>query len=392
MLAGCSLQKHYGVPTHVVAVQGNCDKSRIVELGAILDLSGSEGRLGQEYLSGLEMAVHQIDSSNGVLKNRSCLEVLYKDDQGSTQVGDRAILDMADTEAATFLAAPPESAVIQFAGADLGKAGVTAISFSPLDETYRPKGYPLTYPVVSSASTQAGEMASYARSHHWSSVAVVALADPAGRDGLKAFLADAARKGLTVTGQETIPPSGKGAAAAIGSLRSGNPAAVAVLADTDGIAGVLSARSQAGWSVPVLATQAAVDGPVVAQIGAAGLNGVYVVVPAGAVTGSTSSSSSGPSASGDVTSFRNQLLRWLHVSHLTGSILPYAEAYDGAEMFAYVANSVNSIHTGDIQTFLNNANYQGLLASYSYTASSHSGVPGDQDAIVPASRLNNGLL
>jgi ABC-type branched-subunit amino acid transport system substrate-binding protein len=57
ILSACTLQKQYGVPTHTVPVKGNCDTSRIDEVGAALPLSGPERALGQQYLTGIKLAV-----------------------------------------------------------------------------------------------------------------------------------------------------------------------------------------------------------------------------------------------------------------------------------------------------------------------------------------------
>src|SRR5665213_717520 len=67
-LSACSIRKQFGVTTTVLAPKGNCDHSRIVEIGAALDLSGAQGQLGREYLAGIRMAIDQINQNQGVLK------------------------------------------------------------------------------------------------------------------------------------------------------------------------------------------------------------------------------------------------------------------------------------------------------------------------------------
>ena len=44
------------------------------------------------------------------------------------------------------------------------------------------------------------------------------------------------------------------------------------------------------------------------------------------------------------------------------------------------------------RTFIENANYQGILASYGYTSGGHDGVAPDQLKVVPLSSLSGGLF
>ena len=61
-------------------------------------------------------------------------------------------------------------------------------------------------------------------------------------------------------------------------------------------------------------------------------------------------------------------------------------------MFASVANDVHTIAPGPVRTYLENANFQGVLGSYSFATDSHSGLGPDQVAVVPVSSLADGLF
>ena len=78
-------------------------------------------------------------------------------------------------------------------------------------------------------------------------------------------------------------------------------------------------------------------------------------------------------------------------SPLVGSIVPYAQADDAIAMFASSANDVHTIAPGPVRTFLENANYQGVLASYSFATDSHGGMGADQLTVVPVTSLADGL-
>jgi hypothetical protein len=137
--------------------------------------------------------------------------------------------------------------------------------------------------------------------------------------------------------------------------------------------------------VPVIAGPQASEAPAIEAAGPAGVKNVWAVVPSAIVTSSKASI-------GAAKSFRNRVLSKLGVSHLTGSIIPYAQGYDGVTMFGSAATGTMDTLVSDLKTFLENANFQGVLASYSYTTGEHVGIPENELSVVPLSTLSNGLF
>ena len=90
-------------------------------------------------------------------------------------------------------------------------------------------------------------------------------------------------------------------------------------------------------------------------------------------------------------SFRARVLRTLHQARLGGPITPYAQGYDALQLFASAANGVNAYDSGSIRTFIENANFEGLLGTYDYTSSDHGGLAASQLAVAPLDSLSNGL-
>ncbi|HEX5265652.1 MAG TPA: ABC transporter substrate-binding protein, partial [Acidimicrobiales bacterium] len=326
VLAGCSARKQYGVATHTDPVTGTCDRSRNVEVGAALDLSGPGATLNREYLTGIRTAIAQYDHTGGILKNHSCLELLYKDDRGSAPVGDRAVLDLADDEVVAFLVAPSDSTTIRYSGADLGLAGVPTTTASSLDDVRAPSGYPMTFPVAPSAASQADVMVAYSRKHHWSSVAVAATDDPAGRQGLADLRARAGRAGLHVTAGLVVDRAHP-VSAVLARLRATTPAGLIVVGDSLAVGPILAARAALGWSVPTVAPAVAGDGAVVGELGGTGTAGVSAVVPSAVVT-----PAGGAPVDPSMVAFLAQLRARLPGSDITGSIVAYAEGYDSVAM------------------------------------------------------------
>jgi branched-chain amino acid transport system substrate-binding protein len=384
-LAACATRPHYGVATTIVTPKGNCDGSRVVPIGVAIDLSGSEAGLGQEFLAGLRIAVAQVNRSHGVMRSHACLELLYKDTKGDGHVSKRAIDDLVNEEGVAYLVAPLASPEIQFSGPDLAKDGIPTASFSSFDQTYQPHHYPQLFPLAASTTTVATAMVSFAHSRGWGRVAIVATDDPAAREGA-AEVTDAARRaGLAVTGSVTAS-RGTDTTATLEQLRLAGPDAVALVGDSPDVAAVLSARAKLGWHVPVVAEAIAADRSVVVPVGLAGLDNVFAVVPRAIVVGRQAPLDPA------LDSLREQVRTLLHAPRLDGSLGPYAQAADAISMFASVANSINSTAPGPIRTYLENANFQGVLASYSFTTDAHDGIGADQVTVAPVSSLSDGVF
>jgi ABC-type branched-subunit amino acid transport system substrate-binding protein len=217
-----------------------------------------------------------------------------------------------------------------------------------------------------------------------SSVGLVVTNDAASRQGAAHFASVAAADGVTITDRATVSVSGGGAAAALAQVRATHPKVLVVLDDTGAVAAVLSARASLGWKAPVIAGPTATQADVLSKAGGE-IDGVSVVVPSGAVAGT------GPASTGTY-SFRKKLLAYLGVSSIKGSIIPYAETYDAMTMMGNAANGAMGISATDVTTFLQNANYQGVLAAYTYTTGAHTGISASEQTVVSLSSLSNGLL
>ncbi len=115
----------------------------------------------------------------------------------------------------------------------------------------------------------------------------------------------------------------------------------------------------------------------------AAINGVQVIVP--------KSLAVSRHASVTLASFRARVLRALHQARLGGPITPYAEGYDAIQLFGSAADGVNAYDPGSIRTFIENANFQGLLGTYNYTSNNHEGLAASQFTVAPLSSLSNGF-
>jgi ABC-type branched-subunit amino acid transport system substrate-binding protein len=378
LLTGCQAPAQLGVSTTVFPVKGTCNTSAIVGVGAALPLSGADRAAGRAELVGLELGVQKVNQSGGVLTSHRCLELLYKNDRSDPAVDNQALLDLANREKVSMVVGPFVALNHGATGSHLGSLGITAASFSSIDETFTPHAYPDTFPIGSSVAAQAFALASWVKRRDLHRVAVVRSDSSLAGEGATAFLRDAHARGIEVTAAPRLVDSQAAASSVLTALKPSNPQALIVFDTGATLAPLLSVRHAMGWSVPVLASTIAPP-----SLSLSLLHGVDIVAPSALVV-----SHSIPSG---LRSLRTHVLQVLHRTSLPGALTPYAQAFDAVEMFANAANGVNADDPGSVGTFLENANYEGLLGSYDYTSSRHAGLGVSGITLAPLGALSNGV-
>jgi ABC-type branched-subunit amino acid transport system substrate-binding protein len=384
VLTGCHTAPRLGVPTTVYRVEGHCDTSAVVEVGASLPLSGSDSVAGRAQLLGLELGVSGVNDAGGVLTAHRCLELLYKDDRSDPAVDKQALLDLVNQEKVSFLAGP-FLALDNPANRDqIGALGTAAASYSELAVTFKPSEFPNTFPIASSMADQASVLVAAAKRQHLHRIALVRSSSEVAAEGAIAFRNAARSAGLTVTAATFVVDSRAGASSAWTDIGAGHPSAVVVFDSGSTLTPLLAARRSAGSTLPVLAsTQGAASPQDAAALPAAALNGVQVIVSKSLVVSRHVPVS--------LASFRARVLRALHQARLGGAITPYAQGYDALQLFASAANGVDAYDSGSVRTFIENANFEGLLGTYDYTSSEHEGLAASQLTVAPLDSLSNGL-
>lgn len=377
-LTGCQGSPRLGTPTTVYPVDGHCNTSAVVEVGASLPLSGSDRVAGRAQLVGLELAVNAVNAAGGVLSAHRCLELLYKDNRSDPAVDNQAQLDLVNEEKVSFLVGPFLALENPENRSHIGALGTTAASYSALAVTFKPSEFPNTFPIASSMANQAGVLVAAAKRRRLDRIALVRSGSEVAAQGATAFRDDARSAGLAVTETSFVVDSRAAAQSAWNDLGAGHPSAVVVFDGGSALGPLLSARRAARSTLPVLV--ATTTAPVLPT---AAVKGVQAVVSKSLVIADRVPAS--------LESFRARVLRILHRARLDGPITPYAQGYDALRLFASSVNGVDAYDSGSVRTFIENANFEGLLGTYDYTSSNHTGLAASQLAVAPLDSLSNGL-
>jgi len=305
---------------------------------------------------------------------------MYKDDSSDPAVDDQALLDLVNQERVSLVVGPFLAIGDQSDRAHLGSLGVTAMSFSSVDNTFEPRSYPYTFPVGSSVSSQSAVLATYAKRHHWQRVTAVSSGSVTSLQGVADFIAATRGTGINVISPSGFVDSPATASSVLAGVRSTHSEALVVFDDGSTLAPLLTARRATGSSIPIIASTEAV----LRELPPSELAGVDVAVPS--VLEANRSIPSG------IALFRAKVLGALHQSELRDALTPYAQAYDSITMFAGAVNGENADDPGSLRTFLENANYQGILGSYNFTSVAHSGIDASQETLLPLDSLSDGIF
>jgi ABC-type branched-subunit amino acid transport system substrate-binding protein len=329
-------------------------------------------------LLGLQLGVDEVNATGGVLTAHRCLELLYKDNRSEPAVDNQALLDLVNQEKVSLLAGPL-LALASPANLDhIGALGTTSPSYSALGVTFKPSQFPDTFPIASSMAEQANVLAAAAKRQHLDRVALVRSSSEVTAEGATAFRSDANSAGVTVVGTTFVVDSRKAAGSVWTDLEARHPSAVVVFDSGSTLAPLLRARRGAGSTLPVLAST-----PSAPVLPTGAVSRVQVIVPKSLVVSRR--------VPVHLESFRARVLRALHHTQLGGPITPYAQGYDAVQLFASSANGVNAYDSGSIRTFIENANFEGLLGSYAYTSGNHQGLAASQLTVAPLDSLSDGL-
>ena len=378
VLSGCHTAPRLGAPTTVYPVAGHCDTSAVVEVGASLPLSGSDSAAGHAQLLGLELGVNRVNAAGGVLTAHRCLELLYKDDRSDPAVDKQALLDLVNQEKVSFLAGPFLALENPANRDQLGALGTPAASYSALGVTFKPSAFPNTFPIASSMADQASVLVAGAKRQHLDHIALVRSSSEMAAEGAAAFRSAARSARLSVAPTTLVVDSRADARSAWTRLGAGHRSAIVVFDSGSTLTPLLVARRSAGSTLPVLASTQGV--PVLPT---STTKRVQVIVPKSLVVARN--------VPAGLESFRARVLRTLQQARLRDPITPYAQGYDALQLFAGAANGVNADDSGSIRTFIENANFEGLLGTYDYTSSDHAGLSASQLDVVPLDSLSNGL-
>lgn len=256
--AACSTDKAAGT---------NQDSTGPIKVGLLIPLTGSLAQAGAWIQEGVKYGVQQVNAAGGVDHRK--VELVTLDTAGDPTQAVTGVNKLITQDSVQFIIGPitsDEMTAVLPAENQHDIASIPVVGSS----TLTPKTMPYGFSMLLNAADQAQAMVNYAKSKHYTRVAILHDNGQQGLSANSALKSAAAKAGMTVTGDQQYSVGDTNISAQALSLKQGNPQAV-LLFPTDGtdVGHVLQAMQNLNWNVPVVGGYGAHYSTQIAQVSGA---------------------------------------------------------------------------------------------------------------------------
>ncbi|MFV0316686.1 MAG: ABC transporter substrate-binding protein [Microthrixaceae bacterium] len=365
---------------------GECDASDPVRAGVILSVSGPAGSIGEQAKTGVDMAVEETNADGGV--NGRCVELVMKDDGGDPTKAAQVARELVDQEEVDFVIGPILSSPTGSALEITAPANMPQVVLSAFADAGDASKYPYVFRTEVATSRQAVDFVDYAKANDMDSLGIIAVNNALGIDAAEFLEAEAADNDIDIVATEFHETGATSLTTQMTALKEANPDGVVVLSTAPpDIAAAIKARNSLEWDVPIIGFSAAGYGAVTADVGEEGMKDVY----AGQLYWKINRDPGGEGPSDPASKeWFDRFKEYLGEDPLTDQVQQFAGGYDAAMVMMTAMNEAGSTDPDAIKDWLEENGYDGVRATYKYSADSHEGVESDDLAWVVASSFQDG--
>jgi branched-chain amino acid transport system substrate-binding protein len=384
LAAGCGA----GAP-QPAAGGGACDNADPVVFGGLASLTGPSADLGALVKDGTEIGVEDVNAAGGVLGR--CVKLVLKDDAGDPTTATQVTRELTDQEEAAVLVGPVLSSPTG-ASLEVSKnAPVTQFALAANPVAGDAATFPHAFMTEFSSSQITEGVIAHLKRRGYTKPAVIAV-----NNALGTFLEGAFRKGIGGAGitLATDPQLHDTGAAdltpQIRTLVAAQPDVLVVFqAAGPDQAATVRARNQLAPGLPVVGIGAMAN---VAATGALTADQMKDVVSGPFFQDFAYKSGSTTAVGTAAEAFLKRYRAHGKVDPLKVSASQAASAYDAVLAAAAAINGSGSLEPDKVKGWLEANTYAGTRGTYTWTATSHAGVPIASSAFVEAASLKNGIL
>jgi branched-chain amino acid transport system substrate-binding protein len=352
-----------------------------VKIGVVASLSGPAADIGEDQLTGLELAADELNAGDGILGQP--VELVVKDDGGDPTKASQAMRELVDEEEVAIVFGPTLSSPTLAAAPTAMDAGVLEFSTSVAPELGDPTEYPYFFRASPVATLQASTFLDYIEASGWSKPGMLAVNNALGSTNVEAFTAVAEEAGIELAGAEYAESGATDVSPQITNLRDNGADVVLVLstATPDQVAAV-NARNSVGWDVPMLGFSTMANPLVAEAVGADGMENVYAGQQYVRLTGEPSEATA---------AFLDKLREVRGGDTLEHDAAQSGTGYDVLHMVAGAVNEVGELDADAVREYLETNIYEGVKSSLEYSAERHDGEGPDDLVFVVADSFDDGL-
>jgi branched-chain amino acid transport system substrate-binding protein len=364
---------------------GGCDRDKPFKIGAALPLTGPTAEGGKQTSAGIDVGVADINAAGGILGR--CAQVVFKDIQVDATRASQETRELIDREGVEYVVGVidssmifPVSTVTEEAGKILMVGATDTIDYAKNPHTFRSE-----VTVAQIGRKYVDYMSSDLGLERFG---VLAINNPYGKGVAKAVSSAAGELGLEITKTEMFDPNALSLRGQVQAIRdSGAQALVTVVYGQAAIV-ALKARQQIGWKDPIFGSNGFATRNIIDGVGEAALENLLVSPTYKSLNREQDADVSDPK----VVAFRDKLKKELGAGTLNDLMQQYVAGYDMVSIVAAAYNKVGSDDPEAVKSYLEQNPYDGLRATYTYSAGDHDGVPDEDIGMAVASSLKDGTL
>jgi branched-chain amino acid transport system substrate-binding protein len=364
-----------------------CDDSDPFLAGGSFSLSGPAGEIGKLAQEGAMMAMEDINAAGGILGR--CLEILLRDDESDPTKGSLAVRELVDQEEVEFLVGPFLSSIIAAALEVTAPAEIPHVVAGVLPDAGDATKFPYVFRTEVVATLQGTTFVDYIGKNGWTKIGIIAVNNALGTSSADAVKAQL-KPGMEIVASEFHESGTVDLTPQVRKLQDAGAEVLLLLntAAPDQIAAI-EARNGLAWEVPVIGVSSLGNAATRDALGAENMKMVY---GGQAYKQLARSGSSNVPSSEKAAAFLERYKEYRGETELKINIQQAAGIYDSFMMMAAAINAVGEVDPAGIKEYLESNGYDGIKATYEYTAERHDGVGLDDLVFIEASSLKDGTL
>lgn len=351
------------------ATPGDSGGSGPIRVGQIVSLTGNYSPLGSENKKSVELAVEQINNAGGVLGRK--IELIVKDDKSQPDQSVLAFNDLKGQDVAAVIGSPfSNSALATIPLVDREK--IPYLSPSPADEQVNPV-HPYVFMVPATAATYGERILQYFQATNVSRVAIAhdtkssyAVA------GFRGMQAKAGQYGVTLVTSEEFQTTATEFGSVFNRTRSSGAQALVVWATGAPAVALTKQYATAGLNIPLVLTGAQASKLFLDPVGAAA-EGVMVASSIGVVGQHLPDGKQKQAIDELATPFQGK--------HGYPPPQFAQDGYSAVKLLVAAIEQAGGADRNKIRDALERLNLLTPNGKYAYSATDHSGLPGEFIAI-----------
>lgn len=356
-----------------------------LKVGVILTTSGPVGAVGVKQLTGLEMAIAEINEAGGILGRQ--VELLVRDDGGDPTKARIAAQELVEKEGVAVIVGTTVSSTALAIAPYLTEQQVAMIgSFSAL-ELNDPEKYPYAFTGTALSNDQAAVIVGYALDVlKAGKVGIIAESGAYGKAMTDDFMAQLQARGVEPATVETYPQGSIDMAAQLNNLRRAEVDVIlGATLGTDSVR-ILKGIQSMGWRVPYLGNSDLGTRSVVEGVGPEGMELVYSFYQ------KRHSFSADADPHPKAVEFAEKFVKWADLSELDQDIQHQSLFYDLAYITKQAIEDAASLSGPDIAVALEQMrDFDGAHATFTFTAEDHGGLDYDDLTMVRSASFRGGF-